>query len=201
VEKMKNEYDRVVAPVSAHDVVRELRRQLPDIGTVKAHKLLYFAQGLHLGLTGEPIFRERVEAWAMGPVVADLWHDEHKSRPVPPAMSLSDTAISIVDEVVRRFEKVDAEYLIRLTHTDGGPWCQVTETGDEFVAAQSQAIETDRMAAWFEQDESIVAHREAAERIRRRRIELESAGADETGLLGALERMAKGDVLCESRPV
>lgn len=193
-------YHECVTVVSAHDVAREVRRRLPGAGTVKVHKLLYFAQGLHLGLTGEPIFAERIEAWTMGPVVADLWHDENKDRPISDPMPLSDSAISVIDEVVRRFQNSTGPELIRLTHTDGGPWCQVTETDDEFLATQSRPITTDMMRTWFEHDDVVVAHQIAARKIRERRRELEGLPSGASGLLEALELMSKGEVFCESRP-
>jgi Protein of unknown function (DUF4065) len=62
--------------LSAHDVARELRQRLPYAGDVKIHKLAYYCQGWHVAWTGEPMFREAVEAWTNGPVVAhgsQLW--------------------------------------------------------------------------------------------------------------------------------
>ena len=186
--------------VSVHDAARELRRRLPGAGTVKIHKLLYFSQGLHLGLSGEPIFGEDIEAWGNGPVVADLWHDEDKGRPIPKPESLNDSAIAIIDEVVRRFGHYSGKDLIRLTHTDGGPWCQITETEDDFFAPQNRTIPLQLMGTWFEKDESVAAHRAAADRIRARRLQLSESSAEANGLLDALRRISDGEVLCEAQP-
>ncbi len=41
---------------------------------LKLQKLLYYAQGWHLGIYGEPLFDENIEAWVHGPVV----HSEYK---------------------------------------------------------------------------------------------------------------------------
>ena len=51
-------------------VVRDLCSSSP--GDVKVHKLLYYAQAWHAVWTGEPLFDEEIQAWKMGPVVADL---------------------------------------------------------------------------------------------------------------------------------
>jgi uncharacterized phage-associated protein len=40
---------------------------------MQLQKLVYFAHGWHLALTGKPLIRERVEAWPYGPVVSDLF--------------------------------------------------------------------------------------------------------------------------------
>jgi len=44
---------------SAHDVAAALRDRLPGLPTKKLHKLLYFCQGHHLAVKGEPLFRRR----------------------------------------------------------------------------------------------------------------------------------------------
>ncbi len=107
--------------VSAHDVARELRYRLPALGTLKQHKLCYYAQGWHLAWTGEPLFRERIEAWENGPVVADLWHDEAKARPVPVPESLDEKALMAIDFVVSRYGRLSGRELVQLTHAEA-PW-------------------------------------------------------------------------------
>ena len=48
--------------------------QEPELITqLRLHKLLYYAQGWHLGIRGQPLFAERIEAWKHGPVVAPLY--------------------------------------------------------------------------------------------------------------------------------
>src|SRR5215467_7486621 len=38
-------------------------------------KLVYFAHGWYLALTGERLIDERVEAWKYGPVVPSIYHE------------------------------------------------------------------------------------------------------------------------------
>jgi uncharacterized phage-associated protein len=40
-----------------------------DLTHLKLQKLVYYAQGFHLGLFDKPLFEEPIEAWAHGPVV------------------------------------------------------------------------------------------------------------------------------------
>jgi uncharacterized phage-associated protein len=46
----------------------------PDITPLKLQKLLYYCQGYSLGLFGEPLFEESIEAWKHGPVVKSIYN-------------------------------------------------------------------------------------------------------------------------------
>jgi uncharacterized phage-associated protein len=41
---------------------------------MKLQKLVYFAHGWHLGLTGEPLLDEEIQAWSFGPVVRSVYN-------------------------------------------------------------------------------------------------------------------------------
>lgn len=45
-----------------------------DLSNLKLQKLLYYAQGHHLANSGNPLFRDSIEAWSHGPVVPDVYH-------------------------------------------------------------------------------------------------------------------------------
>jgi uncharacterized phage-associated protein len=49
-----------------------LSKQGPMTGT-KLAKLLYYSQAWHLVWHGEPLFGDRIEAWAGGPMFPGLW--------------------------------------------------------------------------------------------------------------------------------
>lgn len=42
---------------------------------MKLQKLVYFAHGWHLGLVGEPLINEAVQAWSYGPVIMSLYKE------------------------------------------------------------------------------------------------------------------------------
>lgn len=44
------------------------------LSNLKLQKLLYYAQGHHLGKYGEALFADPIEAWAHGPVVKSEYH-------------------------------------------------------------------------------------------------------------------------------
>ncbi len=51
-----------------------LERDRP-LTQMKLQKLLFFMQGWHLGLTGEPLFENDFEAWDYGPVVPAVYQE------------------------------------------------------------------------------------------------------------------------------
>lgn len=59
--------------VSAHDVAAYILHKQGPMTVWKLHKLLYYSQAWHLAWEDEPLFGERIEAWANGPVVPDLY--------------------------------------------------------------------------------------------------------------------------------
>ncbi|HEU0129657.1 MAG TPA: type II toxin-antitoxin system antitoxin SocA domain-containing protein [Mycobacteriales bacterium] len=106
---------------SAHAVAAALRERVPGLPTKKLHKLLYYCQGHHLATFGEPLFRESISAWDMGPVVGQLWFEE-KERLVPgDAPPLDEAALNTVGYVVSRYGRLSGNDLERLTHTEP-PW-------------------------------------------------------------------------------
>jgi uncharacterized phage-associated protein len=108
---------------SAHDVAAELRVRLPGLGTKKLHKLLYYCQGHHLAAFGEPLFREEIAAWDMGPVVDALWAAEkHGDGPAPPSgTGLDEAALNTVGYVLSRYGALTGHDLEVMTHGEP-PW-------------------------------------------------------------------------------
>lgn len=153
-------------PVSAHDVADEMRRRLPDVGVLKLHKLLYYAQGWHLTRFGRPLFAERIDAWVNGPVVADLWRDEKRERGRPRPHDLDGDALATVAYVVGRYGRCTGKQLIRLTHLED-PWRDVSESDDPLVAADPE-ISHDALRRWFESDDDQQAHASEVDRLRGR---------------------------------
>ena len=67
------------------------------------------------------MFTKASEAWANGPVVADIRHAEDKRRPLPAPRPLDVGMPAIVDEVVSMFGCLTGQQLIFRTHPDDGP--------------------------------------------------------------------------------
>jgi uncharacterized phage-associated protein len=58
---------------TVHDVARYILRKQGAMSTWKLQKLVYYAQAWHLVWDEAPLFPERIEAWANGPVVRELY--------------------------------------------------------------------------------------------------------------------------------
>lgn len=118
----------------AMDVARHLIRlgydaECPDesvlISPLRLQKLLYYCQGWSLGLTGRPLFRQSLEAWKRGPVVAEVYEKFQGTRDglTPeligePTTKLTDAEAALVEMVWREYAKYTPEELCEMTHTE-----------------------------------------------------------------------------------
>lgn len=62
------------------------------VSNLKLQKLLYYAQGFHLAMTGRPLFDEPIQAWMHGPVVPAVYHafKVYGSGPIPVAEAVDE---------------------------------------------------------------------------------------------------------------
>lgn len=134
--------------LSAADVAAELRRRLPNVGTTKLHKLLYYCQGHHLAATGEPIFGDSLVAFDKGPVVSRLWKMEQEHGPNLETKSLDQAALNTVGYVVSRYGQLTARDLVNLTHSED-PWRRADEGR---APGSSVRIEPETMLRYFTAD-------------------------------------------------
>lgn len=134
---------RIPRAAPAADVAAELRHRLRGIGDVKLHKLLFFVQSNHLAWEGTPAFKERIEAWDMGPVVAELWRTEKYSQTQPsPSEPVPSSVSNVITNVIARFGHLSGQQLIDLTHRTGA-WPEVTDHGSD---VRSQTMSDDVLA-------------------------------------------------------
>ncbi len=93
---------------------------------MKLQKLVYYAQAWSLVWDERPLFPERIEAWANGPVVPALY-GEHRGqfevgsieRGDPAA--LTDAERATVDAVLAGYGARSSQWLSDLTHSES-PW-------------------------------------------------------------------------------
>lgn len=121
-------------------VAAEIRRRRPRIGKTKLHKLLYYVQGYHLAWEGAPAFRENIEAWEKGPVVASLWRAERRRHYVESTDRPPESVCNVVTYVLRRLGDKSGRQLIDATHAET-PWKTARRVGgsrtDEVISRQS----------------------------------------------------------------
>ncbi len=98
-----------------------------DLSNLKLQKLLYYAQGHSLAVTGQPLFSDPIQAWAHGPVVPDVYHEfKH----------FDSADVHLEDSDPFEFSEVDdptTNLLIKVWNTYGGyaAWRLRTMTHNE----------------------------------------------------------------------
>ncbi|MDR0836125.1 MAG: DUF4065 domain-containing protein [Tannerella sp.] len=112
-------------PVSVKDVAAYIILKKGHITAIKLEKLVYYCQAWSLVWDGEPLFHERIEAWANGPVVPALFA-EHKglfmvNRINGNPEKLTAIQKETVDAVFRDYADQSAFWLVELSHQEA-PW-------------------------------------------------------------------------------
>lgn len=105
---------------------------------MQMQKLVYIAHGYHLGLLGDPLFRETVYAWQFGPVIPPLYDAlkvygadrvkkrlETSTRPI----EIDSSEWKVVEVVWAGYGGFTGPELSAMTHKDGSPWQQVWQPG------------------------------------------------------------------------
>lgn len=116
---------------TAHDVAAEIVAICGSMSAMKLQKLVYYSQAWALVWDDEPIFLEKIEAWANGPVVVELY-ERHKGQ-----FTISSWTDGNGDNLQRKFRetikavcthygKFNAQQLSDLTHSEE-PWIQARE--------------------------------------------------------------------------
>lgn len=93
----------------------------------KLEKLVYYSQAWHLVWEEKPLFLSRIEAWANGSVVPDLYN-EHcgmfsicSNACIGDVSSVMEIEKESIDAVLSTYSKKSAMYLVLLTHSEE-PW-------------------------------------------------------------------------------
>lgn len=131
------------------------------ISITKLVKLLYFIQAHYLVDEHRPCFRDAIEAWDFGPVVAEVWREyarygngtipktavkkrfelKRKSSRSRGRMYFSENIISdkdkeIIDEVVLFFAPYSATSLTDLSMSQS-PWTHAYNTDEKIISPES----------------------------------------------------------------
>lgn len=104
-----------------------LRKQGP-MSAMKLQKLVYYSQAWSLVWDGKPLFREKIEAWANGPVVRSLFKAHqgmfevnYRSFDRGEASALTSEQKTTVDAVMKFYGNKSPSWLSGLTHMED-PW-------------------------------------------------------------------------------
>lgn len=108
------------------DVAQYILRKKGEMTAWKLEKLVYYSQAWSLVWDERPLFRERIEAWANGPVCLDLYN-QHRGRFVIDRLALGNAqqldkdAEDTIDAVLEHYGSKSSQWLSDLTHQED-PW-------------------------------------------------------------------------------
>jgi len=112
---------------SVFDVAAYILNKSGEMTAMKLQKLVYYAQAWSLVWDEEPLFDERIEAWANGPVVPDLYKAHRGIFKLKPGMldghpdSLTESQRETIDAVLEYYGEKSSQWLSDLTHAEA-PW-------------------------------------------------------------------------------
>ena len=108
------------------DVAQYILNMQGSMTTMKLQKLIYYCQAWSVVWDEKPMFAERIEAWASGPVVRELY-DEHKGIFQISSLEKGNTdnlkieEKETIDTVLDAYGDKSAQWLADLTHMED-PW-------------------------------------------------------------------------------
>lgn len=113
---------------SVHDVAAYILDKCGEMTTMKLQKLVYYCQAWSLVWDERPLFPERIEAWANGPAVPELYA-VHRGRftverwPTGDPGRLDAEARETIDAVLEYYGPRSAQWLSDLAHREL-PWVE-----------------------------------------------------------------------------
>ena len=114
--------------VNVFDVASYILKKIGKISSMKLQKLVYYCQVWSLVWDEQPLFPEKIKAWANGPVIGELFFQlkglflvDENDLLVGNYRKLNHTQIETIDAVIDYYGDKSAQWLIELTH-DEYPW-------------------------------------------------------------------------------
>ena len=106
--------------------------QMQEVTPLALQKLLYFTQGIHMVMFGNPMFAEDCMAWVHGPVYEKVYNmfKDFKYNPIEDDRfaifkqrftELEDPEKTVIDLVINTFGKYSGKVLEDITHEES-PW-------------------------------------------------------------------------------
>lgn len=137
----------------AIDVADYILQSHGEMSAMKLQKLVYYAQAWHLVWEDKELFSERIEAWANGPVIPDLYERHRGSFSLPPGFfkgdisRLTDNNKDVINRVLKFYGDKDAQWLSDLTHLEE-PW-KIARVGLTDGERGSRLISTESMSEYY----------------------------------------------------
>ncbi len=108
------------------DVAAAIIERTGAIDTWKLQKLVYYCQAWHLVWDSEPLFTDRIEAWANGPVVPALYRTHRGQYRVMSwskgnSSNLRPNELESIEAVLDTYAPKSGQWLAALSHRED-PW-------------------------------------------------------------------------------
>ena len=140
---------------TALDVAKYILKKHGSMTAMKLQKLVYYSQAWALVWDEEPLFHERIEAWANGPVVPSLFQ-KHRgqfrvdvdSLPEANSKALEKYQRETVDVVLGFYGNKSSQWLSDQTHKES-PWAEARK-GMKAGERGSREITHRAMADYYE---------------------------------------------------
>ena len=131
-----------------HDVAAAIIKKHGPMTAMKLQKLVYYSQAWSLVWEEEPLFPEKIEAWAAGPVVPALYYRHRGQFQVNSwdgdADALDAAQNETIESVLKFYGGKTSQYLSDLTHRES-PWIEARaglaplERGNQEISLASMA--------------------------------------------------------------
>jgi len=114
-----------MSKASVHDVAAYILMKTGPVTAMKLEKLVYYCQAWSLVWDEKPLFKERIEAWAGGPVVPALYYRHRGQFQIENwegnPDNLTPSQHETIDSVLNYYGNKQSQWLSDLTHKEE-PW-------------------------------------------------------------------------------
>lgn len=123
------------AEVREHEATNDNYEVYEGITHLKLQKLLYYAQGICLGMYDKPLFSEKIEAWQHGPVVREVYNEycsngrnniniemDYQKEKILRKIENDKEVSEVLNLTYDNFAIYTAWQLRQMTHEDNTPW-------------------------------------------------------------------------------
>ncbi|WP_444962763.1 Panacea domain-containing protein [Nocardiopsis sp. M1B1] len=138
------------------DVARYILDRLGAMSAMKLQKLCYYSYGYHLAWEERPLFPERFEAWANGPVAPALYARHRGLFSVAPEdiegdpEALDPGERESVDLVLGSLQSFSAHQLSAMTHREP-PWLRARQrAGAEGLERSTEPLAENDLHEYFD---------------------------------------------------
>lgn len=116
--------------VNVFDVAKYILEQVSITSAMKLQKLVYYSQAWHTVWSDKPLFENRIEAWANGPVCPNLYNYHRgqfqvdlRAFPWGSSENLTADQKDSINEVLKVYGDKTSQWLSDLTHMEK-PWIE-----------------------------------------------------------------------------